>query len=315
MLFLDIKENSNITIITRNNIFSKKILNFLFKIHFSNKINRIIEIPFKKLWYKKIIKKVFGNEDLCFVFSPSWYYPNYIKYLKKKYKNAKFIMYFSDTIESKLKSIYTLNIEKVKNEFDIVLSYNLSDVKKYNLKYTSIYYSRISSKKEKILSSKYPKVDIIFIGAERNRLEIIEKLYKKFKELNLECYFYVVTKNKVKLKEKNGIIFSNKIMDYEEYLGRMLSANYILEVIDPNTIGCTLRFWDAIMYNKKLISNYKYLKESKFYSKEKMLYYNDIKDIDNNFFKDKSSINYNYKNENSPINFLNRIKEVLEEKK
>lgn len=313
LFFLDIEDYNNVKIVRRRDIFKNKIMKNLLIVHFSHRINKIIKIPFKFLWYKNLFKDDFENKkSICFIFSPDWYYPEYIKYLKENYKNAKFVIYFSDTIESKIKNIPTINIKKIKSDFDLVLSYNPEDVKKYDLTYSSIYYSKINQEILDLLPN-YHGIDVLFIGAERNRLDKIEKLYEKLKKMGLDCYFYVVTKNKDKLKNNSGIIFTEKIMSFDEYLARTISSKYILEIVDENTTGCTLRFWEAIMYNKKLISNFKNLKNTKFYSEEKMLYFEDIDKINEEFFKSKKSIKYNYQNENSPVNFLKIIKERLEE--
>lgn len=313
LFFLDIQNKENVKIITRRNIFRSNILKFIFILHFSHKISKIIKLPLKNLWYSKIFKNTFRNNNrLYFIFSPGWYYPKYVEYLKKMYKDAKFIIYFSDTIESKIKNIPTINIKSIKKDFDLILSYNPEDVKKYDLKFSSIYYSKLTTKMQSSLP-KYEEVDILFIGAAKNRLEIIEKLYDKFIELGLKCFFYVVVdKNFHQKKNQKGIIFSKKMMPFNEYLARIFSTKHILEVLDPNTSGCTLRFWEAVMYNKKLISNFKYLKNSKFYSKDKMLYFENLEDIKEKFFLNKKNVHYNYQNENSPINFLKKIDELLQ---
>ena len=311
LFFLDIEDYDNVKIVKRNSLFRFRFLNFLCKLHLSHRVNSKINLPLKCIWYRFLFSNDFSNnKKLCFVFTPGWYYPEFIKYLKNKYKDSNFVFYFSDTVESKINVIPSLDIEYLKQNFDLVLSYNQQDVEKYNLEYSSIYYSKIPEKWIETLS-KYPEVDVLFIGAARNRLPEIESAFQKLTNAGLKCYFYVVCNRVSEKFGVEGIEYSMKAMPFNEYLGRTLAAKCILEIIDPNTVGCTLRFWEAVMYDKKLITNYKFLQENMFYNPLYMQYYSSIDDIDTSFVSHENYVAYNYKGENSPIHFLKLIENYL----
>jgi hypothetical protein len=246
---------------------------------------------------------------LCFIFTAGWYHPRFFEYLKRNYKNSKFVFYFSDTVESKLKSIPELSLQYLKNQFNLVLSYNHEDVEKYNLKYTSIYYSKMSDIMMKSIP-KFDPVDVLFIGAARNRMDKIIKSHEKLKNAGLSCYFFVVC-DQTKEAYNDGIHYSTKAMPFKEYLGRTISSKCILEIVDTNTSGGTLRFWEAIMYDKKLITNFKYTKNSKFYNPNHIYYYSSIEDIDPKFVTNDHVPLYRYDDENSPTHFLELIDEYL----
>ncbi len=270
----------------------------------------------KWIWNKNLFKPDFSDaNNLCFVFTPGWYYPEYIKYLKRKYKSSKFVFYFSDTVDSKLKMIPSLDMKYLRENFDLVLSYNQQDVEKYDLKYTSIYYSKIPQSWVNSLP-KFETVDVLFIGAARNRLDEIKQVYEKLTKAGLKSYFYVVEKDKNKYDTNiDGIHFSPTAMPFKEYLARTMSTKSILEILDTNTSGSTLRFWEAIMYNKKLITNYPYVKENNFYSSNYIHYFREVNEIDPSFLRGDTSVQYNYKGENSPVNFLKLIENYLAETK
>ncbi|WP_218121415.1 hypothetical protein [Alkalibacterium thalassium] len=223
------------------------------------------------------------------------------------------MFYFSDTVESKLRAIPELSVQYLKKQFDLVLSYNYEDVKKYELKYTSIYYSKMSDSILKTIP-KFESVDVLFIGAARNRLDIIRKAYAKLINAGLSCYFFVVSDQTLEAYN-DGIYYSSKAMPFKEYLGRTISSKCILEIVDTKTTGGTLRFWEAIMYDKKLITNYKYTKDSKFYNPKSIHYYSSIEDINPTFATNGHDVSHNYNNENSPIYFLELIDEYLSKQK
>lgn len=314
LFFLEIEEKENVKIVKRDELFNFNIINNLCKLHLSHKINNSINLPFKSFWYKKMSVNNFKHENrYCFIFTPGWYYPEYIKYLEKKYPDSKFVFYFSDTILSKKEKIKNLDISYLKKNFDLVLSYNQNDVKEYGIDYSSIYYSKLPQKNiEKF--NKYEAVDVVYIGAARNRMDEISTAYKKLKNAGINCYFYVVIEKGKNYEFIDGIIYSESILPFEEYLSRTFSAKCILEILDKNTVGSTLRFWEAIMYDKKLITNYPDVENSKFFNEDFIHYYNNVDDINPYFVKKSSAPRFKYSNENSPIRFLELIEKKLSEK-
>lgn len=311
LFFLDIENYSNVKIVKRDKLFKYRIINFICRCHLSHRVNSKINLPLKWIWYKALFKNDFTvNKTLCFVFTPGWYYPEFFDYLKKKFKNSRFVFYFSDTVESKLKMIPSLDIKYLKENFDVVLSYNPQDVKKYNLKYTSIYYSKIPKLWTESLKQ-YEEVDVLFIGAARNRLSEIKNAYHILTNSGLKCFFYVVSNSEKNELGDEGIFYSKNAMSFNEYISRTMCTKCILEIVDKNTSGCTLRFWEAIMYNKKLITNYAGVKNSIFYNPLYMQYFNSVENIKPSFVTEKSNVCYNYKGENSPRHFLEKIEDYL----
>ncbi|WP_214835039.1 hypothetical protein [Exiguobacterium sp. E4787] len=312
LFFLDVENSDNVKVIRRNNIFKFSFFNFICKAHLSHRMNNRYSLPFKKVWYKKLSNVKFKKEDtICFIITADWYYPEFIEYLKIKYPNSKFVFYFSDTVESKLNKISYMSVTQMKKKFDLILSYNMRDVEKYDLIYTSIPYSFVP-KEWKAEFQKYKEVDVLFIGAARNRIEEIEMAYKKLTKAKLKCFFYIVDKNYSSTEVNEGIIYSPHAMPFKEFMGRTMAANCILEILDKGTTGSTLRFWDAIMYNKKLLTNYPYTKKSKFYNPNYIQYFTIPEEIDIEFLKAKNTIDYKYKGENSPETFLNLISSHLQ---
>ena len=59
------------------------ILKFLKKIHFSMKLNKIINLPLKHLW-KYTLEDIKWNHDTEYYIISTGFYPIDIKYLKKK---------------------------------------------------------------------------------------------------------------------------------------------------------------------------------------------------------------------------------------
>ena len=85
----------------------------------------------------------------------------------------------------------------------------------------------------------------------------------------------------------------------------------MLEINQDGAVGNTSRFLEAVMYNKKLITNSHSIKKDVFYKPEYIKIFDDIKDIDPSFVKDDTVVDYNYNNEFSPIGLIKCVDSVV----
>lgn len=300
--FKEVELDNDVVLVSKNTCFKNKIIQKLFRLHFSFKLNSYLSLPFKKLWFPLLDKNKNKSNKCIYLFMVSWYYPSFYKYLRKRHPAAKIVLYFGDTIISKRRNIRNLNIEKAKKNTDIVYSYNPGDVRKYGLNYLPMCYSRDPH----LMTFKEENWDVLFIGAARNRFKEIVESYNHCKRNGLKVFYYVVGKNITDLNSPDFIISDHPI-SMKEYLKYVIKSRCIWEIIDSETEGNTLRLWDAIMYNKYLITNNRYVKQSKFYDTGYIRYYETIDEVNFDFLHLKSDIAYNYTGENSPRNFIERI--------
>lgn len=66
----------------------------------------------------------------------------------------------------------------------------------------------------------------------------------------------------------------------------------------------TLRFWEAVIYNKKLYTNWAGAVNSPYYDSRFMRVFNNPDEIDYDFIKERIWVNYNYQGELSPVKYL-----------
>ena len=109
--------------------------------------------------------------------------------------------------------------------------------------------------------------------------------------------------------QKDGIHYIEN-MSYKENLQHIKKCKFILELQQRGAVGPTLRTWEAICYNKYLITNNISIKESHFYDKKFVaLILSDGIDF-GDIECDEQYIN-TYKRFISPRNFLAFISEKL----
>lgn len=303
MFFKDIETAPNVALISKNHCYRSKVLQKIFRIHYSFQINNRVRIPLKSLWYRSLDRHFGNNNENIYIFSPSWYYPGYFTYLRERHPNCKIAFHFGDTVISKKRSIKNLDIDYLKSEMDYVGSYNPEDIETYQIDYLPMCYSKISSISD---LPKHSVHDVVFIGGARNRMNQIQKCYQYLKKRGFDVFFYVID-NRMECAINETFIVTDKIMSYYDYLSYVVNAKAILEILDTESEGSTLRFWDAVMYNKILITNNKAVTKSKYYDKGGIFYLQDFSEKSFSEITLTSSPEYNYGGENSPQSFIEHI--------
>src|SRR5690554_6761501 len=117
----DMKNRDNVLYIDQFLPNKPKLVKFLYRLQHSKKVNTVLHIPFKNIWYPNYFKNPFVNNlPICFIFSARWmqqtYLQKYIHYLKKQYQDAKFICFYQDLVKSHIGA----EPKKIINIFDIV---------------------------------------------------------------------------------------------------------------------------------------------------------------------------------------------------
>lgn len=289
---------------------SSSVIRFIYRLHMSTQLNRIVRLPFKSIWNGMYYRNKFsGIQDLCFLFFANRYWMcevNYPTYLKRQYPDCKLVIMFNDVVDKYFDRFPTFNIDYVRDKFDLILTYNKLDEEKYGFQYYPTFWSKISVKE----NAKLPKSDILYVGNAKDRLDQLLSCYNFFIEHGLKCDFHItgVPQNKQKYADR---ISYNKPIPYSEVLERVLRAKCILEISQKDALGFTPRTMEAILYNKKLISNNPILIGTKFYNKDYVIYFNQINDIDIERIKKIDKIDFGYNGEYSPDKLLKFIEEKL----
>lgn len=306
----DLNELSNVKIIQKSNLFNVRILSVLFQAHYSQKLNKRINMPFKSLWYRQIIKKALHNnsEKTVFVFYPGWYEKKFIRWIQNEYPEVIRILYFRDTIKCYADAIQTMNPDNLKREFDYVLCYNPDEVQRYGITYASAYFSKLPLY---LLNKNFPHYDVSFVGLAKDRLELLRNIYVKLNEYGISCRFIVAGVPK-KERLNDGLEYIDKNISYINYLNVIYASDVILEILKKDTKGATLRCWEAVYYNKKLLTNWRGIEEFQFYDPSSMMYFETVDDISFDFFKSAISPEYNYAGENSPLMLLKQITNLID---
>lgn len=285
---------------------NSNIKRFLLRVNFNIKVNKLISTPFGKLVYPWLFSHSFkANRPLCFIFFGTQFAvinTGYLDYLRKKYPNAKLVLYMQDIVAS----LPYYDIVSYKKRFDLVLSYDKGDCERYNLKYYPTPYSKIDI-------SKLPKInediDVFFCGAGKTRYPAIFDTYRKCIDQGLKCKFFLIGVPFEKRIVGDGLIY-DKRLSYEENLGYVIQSKCILEIMQEHADGFTPRLWESIMYDKHLLTNNDNIKKTIYYNSDNIHIINEVEKIDR-WINNKVEIDNSIKDEKSPQHLIEYIEQII----
>lgn len=270
----------------------RNFLSFLRRIHWSSKIQKVINLPLKSFWiilllkkYKKVLNLKYEDKIIFLMIGANYSLEEngFSKLVRKFFCNAKIIYFFCDLIDKdKYRKLF---IENFRDRADIIYSFDNEDAKKYNLKFHNSVYSNIKF----LFSNLKNEYDVCFVGQAKDRLEEIIQSYRILTKKGLNCYFYVTGVDSDKQILNDRIIYGKPI-DYEVYLEIVARSKCILELMQKGGHGNTLRVNEAITFDKLLLSNNKDLVSNSLYDERYMHVFNELNSLDVSFINIKDVI-------------------------
>lgn len=281
------------------------IVNILYRIHHLKILNVDLRLPAKHIWYPSYFKHSFANNlPLCFIFNSRWMkYPHlreYLLYLKHRY-NAKLVCFYQDLVDAHRH----VKFHKIFHLFDLILTYDKGDAEKYGLTYHPTVYSNYKVDNDENI----PGSDVYFVGSAKDRLALVFDVFYRLKKEGIACDFYLSGVPSSKKIEEDGLHYIHK-MSYIENLKHVVRTKCILEIVQGNAKGSTLRTWEAIMYDKKLLTNNLTIANDFYYDGNYISLLNGNY-IDVDFIKQHHSYNNPYKNQINPEKLLDFITQRL----
>ena len=169
-----------------------------------------------------------------------------------------------------------MNVKNLGSKYiDYYFSYDKNDCKKYVLKYNTQFYN-----KKLVQGTQNDELyDFVYLGSNKGRKEEI---------INLEN---ILNDNKYKTNFK---IIENKkeFIPYKNYLKMVSNSKCIVDFVKEGTVGLTLRIFEGMYFQKKIITNNKTIVNYNFYNSNNIfvLGIDDISDISN--FMEKKFVEY-----------------------
>lgn len=239
-----------------NSIIGKGLIRlfpFLYKISITN-------------YYRKKIKDM-TQCDIVLVINPESLSKNILYRIKKVVKASRYILYMWDSFSNKKRA------KQLMPFFDKVFTFDPNDAKEHNIIFRPLFF--FSKREEENIYKE--KIDISFIGTgHSDRGKIIKNIKKQCENLGLKHFFYLYLQSifvfffykvtKKSFKDMKSSDFSYTPVNYTGYLEILESSKVIIDIEHPKQIGLTMRTYEALGKEKKLITTNNNIKEYEFYN-------------------------------------------------
>jgi len=189
----------------------------------------------------------------------------------------------------------------MKEYADLVYSYDPNDCIKYSLinhviPYSDYTFQQVDS----------PEYDVVFVGAAKDRLNDIMSIYFALTEKGVACYFRIIDVPEDAQIQIEGVFYSGRIT-YEENLRLLQKGNCILDIIQGDSSGNTIRVGEAVILGKKLLTNNMHTPYNGVFDDRNMLYFENIDDKVIQFVLDRTPVAYDIKRKMYPMDLFHDI--------
>jgi hypothetical protein len=223
-----------------------------------------------------------------------------MRFLKKR-KNCKgVVLYLIDLVSRN----NNLTIEHAKKTFKYIFSYDQKDCELYKLRYVPTPFSKIP-----MPEINGTLVDVYFCGYAKNRMAEIKKFYYEIKKYGLSCSFYIKDCPLDERIESDEIHYDVNL-SYKDNLSHACRARCILEIMQKNADGFTPRLWEAITYDKVLLSNNRYILTTPYYYEKGCIFFEDISQLPK-LLQTELVYPEEIKRRLSPNNFIEKVDSII----
>jgi hypothetical protein len=242
-----------------NSVLTKLVMRY-FPVLYKRKIHN---------YYKNSLTTVF---DRVLVINPERLSENTIALIKELTCASQFILYMWDSFAYKKRN------KKLIQYFDKCLTFDTNDSKRLNIPLRPLFF--LSDKQGKETYTE--KIDVSFVGTgHTDRAKIMETIKKQCHESGLTCFFYLYLQspliylfNKITNREFKGInknYFHYKPINYNEYMEIVDKSKAIIDTEAPKQTGLTMRTFEVLGKEKKLITTNINIMEYDFYNAANIL--------------------------------------------
>ncbi len=288
--------------------YESTVMNFLRRVHTSMKIAKCFDLPYKHIWYQSLFDMI--EKDSCIIFSTMSLTRLSLKELRKiqnHINKPKMVLLIIDSLHAHSPHLEFAMDKIFHFNWDLILSFDEHDCSEFGFKYLGMcYYSDLL----RGIPQGTINSDLYYVGADKgNRGKLVREIYDKARKKQVHCNFFIVTSNDQ--QAKSGMRFSQKWIPYSAVLKDVGQTNCVLEVLQEGQQTQSVRYFEAVCYNKKLLTNNPNLSKLPFYDSRFMRYFKEIDDIDFDWIQKVDRINYGYNNEFSPKQILLLIEKFL----
>lgn len=280
------------------------VLEKIRSIHFDDRINRHLWLPGKCIWNRwyMLDRYPYDVEEQYWVLFlngtlRNYYSASYLRRFKQRHANVRLAMVMYDSYSNK----HASRAIELMPLFDKVFSFDELDCRKHGLEF---FYATMS-KPSFIKYDESFHNGAFFVGAAEGRLPLMEKCFSTIAQVAPNCRFNVV--GVPREDQRCRYINYNAGMSYKTALQYSYNSDLIVEILRDGQTGVSLRTCEAILFNKKLLTNNEHIKEMPFYDPRFMSVFKTGDDIDLDFVRKPMDVKYPDDTWFSPLRIIQQL--------
>lgn len=258
--------------------------------------------------YRPLEKIKVGDGEVYIIFTNGASIGVSVQYLKnylRKHKKCVPVMLFMDSLDRYWAQYAKFLVDSVP-QFRC-FTFDPKDAQEVGFQYTMSAYSYHEPE------TGGTEADIYFSFFGLDRLEMVREVAAYLETQQVCCNFIHVGDDRGK-QEYGTIKQENNRLAYSEILKDAASANCLLEILRPGQTGSSLRYYEALCYNKKLLTTNRNVVNLPFYNPQYIKVFEKPSDIDCEWVRRREAVDYHYDGRFSPVHFLEEIVEYCEER-
>lgn len=276
----------------------------LYKIHFSKKVNKIVNLPNKEIRFKQALKKIrFQNSNpICFIWFSHFLIEiqrGMVETIKEVMPDSKHVYYFTDAKYFKEK-----NLNWLSEKMDVIGVFDPGAAEKNGLEFWPNVYPHQEQPRHEI------EYDLCFIGKDKGRKRKLEEIACLCEERGVRIAFYLLTFEKE--RNQKNIHYIDTLIPYEKTLEIVQKSRCLLELEMEERNTCSVRVQEAVIFHKKILTDNVNVEKMPCCKGSAFIrYFEQPEDIDWDFVKADEQVDYHYQGEFSAKTFLEKVQEQL----
>lgn len=231
--------------------------------------------------------------------------PQELEKCRKINPKLKISLYLINSMNAKSLTMRNLTNKLCLYKWDNIFTFDPEDAKNYGFQFLGFnYYS-----KPHIIHNPNNNSDVYFVGGLKGgRDSIIFSVFEYLIQNSIKTEYDINT------MDSNSAIIDNPNINYfktwrpySEILKKIQSSKCILEIMQEGQSGATLRYFEAVSMNKKLLTNNQKIKSYPFYNPKWMKIFRTAADIDIKWLLEDEIVDYKYNNEFSPVHLVDYL--------
>ncbi|MBQ3272300.1 MAG: hypothetical protein IJH44_03500 [Solobacterium sp.] len=306
---IDLPETLDIDVnIPRKN----RVVEFIRLAHTSQRVRRHVHLPGQELWFSMDRINQFADERANFIFineTLAFINEDVLNKIRRHYPQGRFVLVVLDAMHANARNLVVGRPVILNWPWDLVLSFNQDDCDEYGFKNLELNYFSIP-RVLRDMPPRLPERELVYLGgAQKNdtRVGKVRDIYACLSGQGVDCDFVITNWP----EQNDGIQYEKDYVSYGELIRREYAGKCILEVLKENQNYNSARYFEAVVMNRKLLSNNPNLTSLPYYDEKYMRYFSRPEEIDAAWLKDGAMPDYHYRGEFSPVHIPELIERYL----